>query len=57
MRLSDFNKTETTTDQQVVDVKAYSAHNAKRDGKNRVTVRDLLLHMSGLRPDVDLGHG
>ena len=24
-------------------------------GKDRVTVRDLLTHMSGLRPDVDLG--
>src|SRR4030095_8783680 len=24
-------------------------------GKDRVTVRDLLTHMSGLRPDLDLG--
>jgi len=24
-------------------------------GKNRITVRDLMTHMSGLRPDVDLG--
>ena len=40
---------------RLIDPVARSSRSSAKYGKERITVRDMMTHMSGLRPDVDLG--